>query len=129
MSLCPNNKITGGKIISSRTRKNASRAAQSFRIAAHALWNTKGDDKPLGVFFKKKKAQIGVQKAVTATARKMAIIFYHMVTKGSEYEPHLVRPDIELQKQKRLKRFSKELGKMGYKVIDEDGVLINSVTT
>lgn len=122
MSLAPNNKITGGKVISSRTRKNNNRAANAFRMCAMTLWNTK--DKPLGDFYKKKKAQIGKEKAVTATARKIAVIFYNMVTKGVEYKPELVMPNQENHQQRRLKRISKELQQQGYKIIDEEGVVV-----
>lgn len=122
MSLCPNNKITGGKVISARTRKNNNRAAQAFRMSAMTLWNTK--DKPLGDFYKRKKATMGKEKAVTATARKMAVIFYNMVTKGVEYQPELVKPNQKNHKQRRLKRLSKELEQLGYKIIDNEGVII-----
>lgn len=122
MSLCPNNKISGDRIISSRTRKNNNRAAQTFRMCAMTLWNNKG---PLGEFYRRIKAKKGEAKAVTATARKLAVIFYHMVTKQQEYNPELSVTRSEEFEKKKAKKLSKILKEMGFSVIDADGVIVN----
>jgi len=82
LSLCPNHKITGGRVKSSRTRKNANRAATAFRLAAESVSRSKS---ALGAFYRRKRAQIGGPKAITATAHKIARIFYHMWTTGKNY--------------------------------------------
>lgn len=82
LSLCPNHKITGGHVKSSRTRKNANRAAKAFRLAAESVARSQT---ALGAFYRRKRAQIGGPKAITATAHKIARIFYHMWTTGKAY--------------------------------------------
>ena len=77
LQLCPNNKITGGKIISSQTGPGSNRAAQALRWATQSLYRS---PTALGEFFRRKRARLGTPKAVTATAHKMARIIYHLVS-------------------------------------------------
>lgn len=77
LNLVPDNKITGGKIIYSKVKKKKNRAGQSFREAANGLWNAKC---PLGDYLRMKKAKSGSNSAIVATARKLAAIYYKMVT-------------------------------------------------
>jgi hypothetical protein len=80
--LAPSNKISGGKILSSRTRRCGSRASALLRLAAVTIGRT---DTALGAFFRRLSARIGNAKAVTATARKIAVLFYNAVRHGMEY--------------------------------------------
>ena len=70
LGLIPNNRITGGKVISSKTKPSANRAA-ALRLAANALHRS---DSALGAFLRRKKAHLGAPKAITATAHKLASI-------------------------------------------------------
>ena len=69
LGLSPDNRITGGRVISSRTKANANRAAAALRLAANALHRS---DSALGAFLRRKKAHLGAPKAITATAHKLA---------------------------------------------------------
>lgn len=82
LGLCPGSKISGGKVLSSRTKPCANRAAHAFRLAAFSLQRSKSG---IGAFLRRKKAQIGAPKAITATAHKIARIFYNMLKCGTEY--------------------------------------------
>jgi transposase len=82
LGLAPNNKISGGKVLSSRTRRSGSRAAALLRLAAVTVGRT---DTALGAFYRRLSARIGKSKAVTATARKIAVLFYNAVRHGMEY--------------------------------------------
>ena len=82
LGLSPNNRITGGKVISSRTKPSASRAAAALRLAANALHRS---DSALGAFLRRKKAHLGAPKAITATAHKLARLIYSMLRYGQEY--------------------------------------------
>lgn len=82
LGLCPGSKITGGKNLSSKTKPSANQAAHAFRLAAYSLQRSKS---AIGAFFRRKKAQIGAPKAITATAHKIARIFYNMLKNGTEY--------------------------------------------
>ena len=82
LCLAPSNKISGGKVLSSRTRRSGSRAAALLRLAAVTVGRT---DTALGAFYRRLSARIGKAKAVTATARKIAVLFYNTVRYGMEY--------------------------------------------
>ena len=81
LGLSPANRITGGRIVSSRTKRNAIRAA-ALRLAAGALHHS---DSALGVFYRRKRAQLGSPKAITAAAHKLARIIYSMLRHGQNY--------------------------------------------
>src|SRR6202023_137747 len=82
LSLAPRNKISGGKILSSATRRSNNRAASLLRLAAVTVGRT---ETALGAFFRRLSARIGKAKAITATARKIAVLFYNAVRHGMEY--------------------------------------------
>ena len=82
LRLSPNNKISGGKIISHHTQKTNSRANKLFRLAAQSLANSKS---ALGAFYRRLRYRVGAAKAIVATARKLAIIFYRMMYFKIEY--------------------------------------------
>ena len=73
LALAPHNKISGGKVLSSKTRRTGNRAASLLRLAASTVGRT---DTALGAFYRRLSARIGKAKAVTATARKIAVLFY-----------------------------------------------------
>ncbi|KYC40339.1 transposase [Scytonema hofmannii PCC 7110] len=82
LGLCPGSRITGGKVKSSQTRPVINRAAHAFRMAAQSLRNSRT---ALGAFYRRLRARCGTPKAITATAHKLARIFYHLWTTGGEY--------------------------------------------
>ena len=82
LCLAPGNKISGGKLLSSRTRRSCSRAAALLRLAATTIGRS---DTALGAFYRRLSFRIGKQKAVTATARKIAVLFYNAVRFGMTY--------------------------------------------
>ncbi len=82
LCLSPGNKISGGKILSSKTKTSANRAAMAFRLAAFSLTKSKS---ALGAFYRRKRAQLGAPKAITATAHKIARLVYSMLKYGTEY--------------------------------------------
>jgi transposase len=79
LCLAPGNKISGGKLLSSRTRRSSSRAAALLRLAATTIGRS---DTALGAFYRRLAGRIGKQKAVTATARKIAVLFYNTLRFG-----------------------------------------------
>jgi transposase len=94
MNFCPNNKITGGKLISSMImKKTPNNAAQAFRAAANGL---RRSDNWVGDYFRRMKAKGGHKYAVLATARKLALIYYKMV----RYKEAFMEVDMEAYKEK-----------------------------
>lgn len=85
LNLCPNNKITGGKLISSMLlKKQPNAASQAFRAAANTVQRS---DHYLGDYFRRKKAKGGNKYAIVATAAKIATIYYLMLKEKKEFIP------------------------------------------
>jgi hypothetical protein len=82
LGLCPNNKITGGKVYHRGTRHVENRAATVFRMAATSLWRSKTY---LGAKFKRLRANLGAPKAITAMAHTLARLVYRMLKYGQDY--------------------------------------------
>ena len=76
LTLAPQNKISGGRLLSSRTQPSANRAAAILRLVAMNLGRTQT---ALGAFYRRLAFRVGKAKAITATARKLAILVYHML--------------------------------------------------
>jgi transposase len=85
LRLAPNNKISGGKVLSSKIPKGSNRLKIALRQAANAIGNLK--DTQLSDFFKKIAFKKGRQAAVSATARKLGVIIWTMITKKVPYQP------------------------------------------
>src|SRR5260364_284545 len=79
LCLSPSCKISGGKVLSARTQRTSNRATAHLRRAAVAVGRT---HTALGAFYRRLAARIGKAKAVTATARKIAILFYNAMRYG-----------------------------------------------
>lgn len=117
LGLCPNHKISGGKILSRRSRKVVNRAAMAFRIAAQSVSRT---NTSLGAFYRRIKGRAGPSKANEATANKIAKIFYKMIRYGIAYQD-LGGDYYEQQYKKRiLQNLKKKAKKLGYILIEND---------
>ena len=113
LGLCPNNKVSGGRVLSSSTSKVVNRIATMLRLSAVAIGKTQTS---LGWFYRRKCAQLGPPGAATATARKLAVILYHLITRREEYvEPDLIEYQIRYQRHRTVKLL-KQLETMGYEV-------------
>lgn len=85
LRLAPNNKVSGGKLLSSKTPKGSNRLKIALRNAANAIGNLK--DTHLSNFFNRVCYRKGRTVAVSATARKLAVILWNMVVKNMPYKP------------------------------------------
>jgi transposase len=112
--LCPDNDISGGKVLYRGTRKIKSRGGQIFRMAASSLHHSQSH---LGDYYRRMKAKIGPAGANMATARKIASIFFAMVTNQTEYdETKFARQEAERQ-QRNEQRLKKQARKLGYELV------------
>lgn len=82
LGLCPGTRITGGKRISGVTKRIANRVTQALKLAAHGLHRSQC---ALGAYYRRLAARLGVGKAITATAHKLARLVYAILTKGEEF--------------------------------------------
>lgn len=110
LGLSPTNKISGGKILSSKTKKVKNDAANAFRMAANNVGKTQT---AMGAFMRRIKSKVGAPKAVTATARKIACLYYRLLKYGKDY----VEVGMEYYEKKyqegvlaKLKKTAKNLG-------------------
>jgi transposase len=110
LGLAPNHEISGGKILSNRTRRVANRAANVLRLIALTVGRS---DTVWGHFYRRIRAKSGAPKAITATARKIATLIYYLL----KYKKPYVEPDLndylvrfEKQRIKNLQRQAKSLG-------------------
>lgn len=83
LTLSPGCKISGGKVLSAHTRKTTNRLAENLRLAAVTVGRT---NTALGAFYRRLSARVGKAKAVTATARKLAVLFYNAMRFGMTYQ-------------------------------------------
>jgi transposase len=114
LGLAPNHKISGGKILSNRTRKVANRAASVLRLIALALGKT---DTVLGHFYRRIRARSGAPKAITATARKLACLIYYLLRHKRPYvEPSLENYLRQFEKQ-RLLNLQKHAKSLGFQLV------------
>jgi transposase len=114
LGLCPDNDISGGRVLWRGIRTTHNRAGQLFRLAAHALHH---DQTPMGDYLRRMKSKLGPTSATTATAHKLAIIFYTLVKRQVEYDATLwAERDAAREKrfEEKLKRQAKQ---RGYKLV------------
>jgi transposase len=110
LRLVPNNKVTGGRIVSSRTPKGKNTVANSLRSAANSIGNQK--EHPLTPFFKRIAFKKGRAAAITATARKLALIIWNMITKAEDYKVYDYEAITQKRKTAQIKNISKRLSKL-----------------
>jgi transposase len=114
LGLAPNQRVSGGKVLSRRTLPNANRAAAALRVAAQALHHSKS---ALGAFLRRKAAQRGMPKAITATAYKLARILYAMLTQGTAFVER-GQDYYERQYHERvLKNLTRRAAELGYQLV------------
>jgi transposase len=115
MALCPGNTITGGKVLSSKTRKVASRLAGALRMAAESLSRDKSH---LGQFYRRMKLHLASgAEAITAAAHKLARIIYTLITKQVEYDESQFAKFDQRNQQKQHQRLTQQARRLGYTLV------------
>jgi len=110
LRLVPNNKITGGRIISSRSKPGKNYIATALRNAANSIGNQKDHD--LSPFFKRIAFKKGRVAAITATARKLAVIIWNMITKTQPYSKTEVQLNNERYRKIKLRQVQKNISSL-----------------
>jgi transposase len=117
LRLAPNNKISGGKILSNKIPKGSNRLKIALRHAANAIGNLK--DTHLSDFFRRVAYRKGRATAVSATARKLAVILWNMITKGIQYNPPMEYLFLDQKRKLRLvQKIKKNIAKFELKPED-----------
>jgi len=110
MGLCPDNDISGGKVLWSGTRRVKNRIALTLRLAAQSLQHSQS---ALGEFYRRMRAKLGAPKAITAAAHKLARIVYHLLTTRQSYDDSIFTKAEERYRRRaefRLKAQAQALG-------------------
>ena len=121
-TLCPNNRKTGGKIRSRRTRKSSHRLAAALRVAAQTLSRS---NTALGAYYRRKRAHLGAPKAITAAAHKLARLIYRMLKYGEEYVEQGQKAYEDQYRRHSLKALTRSAHNLGYELMSlETGELL-----
>lgn len=116
LGLCPDNRITGGKIYSVKTRDVKSRVAEALRLAAQSLWQAKNY---FGELFRRWKARLGSPKAITAMAHKLARVLWHLLKYKQPFNPAVFAKEEEKMKRKKLQRLQNMAASLNYQLIPQ----------
>jgi len=119
LGLCPGNKVSGGKRLPGPSTPTANRAAMAFRMAASTLSRSKS---ALGSFHRRVKARLGPAKAVTATAHKLAKLFYLMLKYGESYVEKGQDYYEKQYKNRVVKNLQRRAQQMGFKLVAVSGL-------
>jgi len=114
MGLCPDNDISGGKVLWSGTRKVKNRIAVALRMAAQSLQQS---ESALGVFYRRMRAKLGAPKAITAAAHKLARIIFHMLTTRQAYDESVFAQAEQKHLQRMENRLKIQAQALGYQLL------------
>jgi transposase len=113
LGLSSENRITGGRIINNKTRKVVNRASKAFRMGANSLQNSQS---ALGGYFRRMRSRKGAPKAITATAHKLARIFFHIWKTGDTYQDLGADYYDQKYKERVMENMKKRARKLGFEL-------------
>ena len=113
LGLCPGTKISGGRVLSARTKRCANRATQALKLAAAAL---RSSQSALGAFYRRMSARMDKPKAVTAAAHKLARLIYVMLTRGEEYTDQGQQYYEERYRERVVRQLTKRARQLGFEL-------------
>ena len=116
LCLSPNRRVSGGRVLSSRTNASSNRAAAAFRQAAVSVQRSDGE---LGAYFRRMRARKGPASAVTATAHKIARIYYSLLKNGGEYEERGAEVYDRRQQERIVASLRTRARSLGYELVEK----------
>jgi transposase len=114
LSLCPNNKITGGKVFQRHTRQSSNRVHDVLCVCAQTLLNSRS---ALGAFARRMRSRLGTQKAIVATAHKLALMIYRLMRFGKAYVDIGQDAYEDRYKQRKLKTLTRTAKEFGFQLV------------
>jgi transposase len=115
LGLCPDNRVSGGRVLSTRTRRVVNRLSDALRMAATTLERSQS---ALGAFYRRMKAKLGAAEAITATAHKLARLIYRIVKHGEAYVREGLEQYEKKNQQRKLKAVRKMAESLGLKLLE-----------
>ena len=119
LGLCPDNRISGGKVLSCRTRRVINRLSDVLRLAATTLERSQT---ALGAYYRRMKAKLGAAEGITAMAHKLARILYRLLTHGEAYVRQGMADYEEKYQARKLKSLQKIAESIGFELIQKQTV-------
>jgi len=127
LTLAPKNKISGGRLLSSRTQPSANKAAAIFRMCAMVAGHT---STALGAYYRRLAYRVGKPKAITATARKIAVLVYRVLKGDLDYRDPGADAYEAHYRSRTLKSLRKRVRQLGFDLVDhETGELLQGVVS
>jgi transposase len=114
LTLCPGSKKSGGKVLSSKTRKSNSRLAAALRMAAQTLHKSHSY---LGAYYRRMRARLGAPQATTAAAHKLARIVYHLISTRTAYDESVFAQEEQKQAIRHQHRLHKQALALGFQLV------------
>jgi transposase len=114
LGLCPDNRISGGKVLACRTRRVINRLSDALRLAATTLERSQT---ALGAYYRRMKAKLGAPEGITATAHKLARILYRLLKHGEDYVREGMAEYERKHQQRRLNYLHKVAASMGFNLV------------
>jgi hypothetical protein len=114
LGLCPDNRITGGKVIRKGTRHVVNRAATALRLAATTLLRSQSY---LGAQYRRLRGKLGAPKAITAMAHKLARLVYRLLKWGHEYVDKGLQYYEERHREQQVQLLKKRAAKLGLQLV------------
>jgi transposase len=119
LGLCPDNRISGGKVLSSHTRRVVNRVSDALRMAAVALERSQS---ALGAFYRRMKGRMGAAEAITATAHRLARLIYRLIKHGELYVRQGMEDYEKKYQERKLHALRKNAMSMGFDLIAKQQV-------
>jgi transposase len=114
LCLCPNNRQSGQRVLSSKTRKSRNRVNRALRLAAQTLHHSNSS---LGAYYRRLRARLGAPKAITATAHKLARIIFHLITTRHPYDETVFHLADQQQQQRHEQYLRKQAQSLGFSLV------------
>jgi transposase len=114
LTLCPGSKKSGGKVLSSKTRKSNSRLAAALRLAAQTLHKSHSY---LGAYYRRMRARLGAPQAITAAAHKLARVVYHLISTRTAYDESVFAQEEQKQTIRHQQRLRKQALALGFQLV------------
>jgi transposase len=116
LGLCPDNQISGGKVLATGSRRVQNRASRALRMAAQSL---RTSPSYLGAFFRRMRSKLGPAKATTATAHKLAKIIYRMLKEQTPYRERSAEEYLHKDQERKLQQLRKQAKSLGFTLVPQ----------
>ena len=115
LGLCPDNRISGDKVLGKGTRRVVNRAATALRMAASTLIKSQSY---LGAQYRRMRTRLGAPKAITAMAHKLARLVFRMLKYGEEYVDKGMQSYEDRYRCQQVARLKQTAARLGLQIVE-----------